>query len=127
MPGGFQDLVEDLFGAIDAVSFRKMFGGVGIFRDGVMFALIADDTLYLKADETTRGRYEAEGCAPFVYEGKGRVVSMGYWQVPERLYDDPDDFREWGLAAFEVAERARRKKPVKKRSARRGAGDRGPA
>lgn len=120
MPGGFQDFVEELFGSIDAVSFRKMFGGVGIFRDGVMFALIADDTLYMKADESTRDRFEAEGCGPFVYEGKGRSVSMGYWRLPERLYDDPDEFRDWAISAFEVADRARQAKPKKKRSTQRG-------
>jgi DNA transformation protein len=111
MPSGFQDLLEDLFAPVGGVSFRRMFGGVGIFRQGIMFALIADDALYMKADETTARAYEAEGTGPFIYEGRGKSVAMPYWGLPERLYDEPEEFREWALASFGVAERAKGGKP----------------
>ena len=71
MAGGFQDLLAELFEPVGGVSFRKMFGGLGIFRQGMMFALVADDTLYLKADDDTAVAFKAEGCGPFVYDGKG--------------------------------------------------------
>lgn len=115
MAGGFQDLLRDLFDPVGGVSFKRMFGGVGIFRQGTMFALVADDTLYLKADETTRPAHEAEGCGPFVHESKRGSVATSYWQMPERLYDEPEAFREWALAAFSVAERAQLKKPRKRK------------
>jgi DNA transformation protein and related proteins len=114
MSSGFQDFLADLFEPLDGVSFRRMFGGIGIFREGLMFALVADDTLYLKADDATASDFKAEGCAPFVYDGKDRPVALQYWRLPERLYDDPDAFRQWALTAFAVAERARAKKPKRK-------------
>ena len=75
MANGFQDLLVELFEQIGGVSFRKMFGGVGIFRQGIMFALVADDTLYLKADDASSISFNAEGCGPFVYDGKHRPTS----------------------------------------------------
>jgi DNA transformation protein len=114
MAGGFQDLLVELFGPVGGVSFRKMFGGLGIFRQGLMFALVDDDTLYLKVDDDTSIAFKAEGSGPFVYDGKGRPVAMQYWRLPERLYDEPDEFRQWALNAFAVAERAREQKPKRK-------------
>jgi len=117
---GFQDLLAELFESVGGVSFRRMFGGLGIFRQGLMFALVADDTLYLKADDDTAIAFKAEGCGPFVYDGKDRPVALQYWRLPERLYDDPDEFRQWALNAFAVAERARAEKPRRKpRTAKR--------
>jgi DNA transformation protein and related proteins len=120
MAVGFQDLLIELFEPVGSVSFRRMFRGLGIFRQGLMFALVADDTLYLKADDDTATAFKAEGCGPFIYDGKDRPVVMQYWRLPERLYDDPEEFRQWALNAFAVAERARAEKPKRKpRVARR--------
>ena len=69
-----------------------MFGGAGVYADGVMFAILVDDTLYLKADETSAEAFAAEGKGPFTYRPKGRAaVAMSYWEIPERLLDDPDE------------------------------------
>ena len=104
---GFRDFVQDQLSGLGPVSIRPMFGGAGVYADGVMFALIAFDMLYFKADETTKARFEQEGCAPFTYEGKGKPVRMSYWQVPERLFEDPDDMRDWAHEALLVARRSR--------------------
>lgn len=117
MASGFQAFLEELFEPVGGVSFRKMFGGLGVFRDGLMFALVADDVLYLKADRSSSVAFAAEGCGPFVYDGKHRPVAMQYWRLPERLYDDPDAFRQWALDAFAVAVAARAEKPGRKRGA----------
>ena len=112
MGGGIEAQMEELFAVVEGVSLRRMFGGLGMFRRGLMFALVADEVLYMKADEATSDAYEAEGCGQWVYDGKTRPVPMPYWRLPERLYDEPDEFRDWALAAFAVAERmAKPKKP----------------
>jgi DNA transformation protein len=114
MASGFQDFLAELFEPVGGVSFRKMFGGIGVFRQGLMFALVADDTLYLKTDENSETAFKAEGSGPFVYDGKGRPVTMQYWRLPERLYDEPEEFRQWALNAFAVADRAQGEKPKRK-------------
>ena len=114
MAGGFNELLEELFEPVRGVSLRRMFGGIGVFKDSVMFGLVDDDVLFLKADETTLERFEAEGSTPWIYQGRHRAnVSTSYWRVPERLYDKPEEFREWALAAFVVAERAKKPKAKK--------------
>ncbi len=105
----YKAFLEELFAGFGAVAIRNMFGGGGVYHDGVMFALIADDTLYLKVDENTQADFEAEDMKPFTYTGKGKPVSMSYWELPEALYDDPDSFAEWARKAFEVALKAKRK------------------
>lgn len=97
------DLAGELFGRMGTIAVRKMFGGGGIYCDGVMFALIADDVLYLKADRQLQPRFEAEGMGPFVYQGKSKPVAMSYWRMPERLLDDPDEALDWGRAALRAA------------------------
>lgn len=108
---GFVELLKDCMRGLGPVSVRRMFGGAGIYADGVMFGLIADDTLYLKADEETKCDFESEGLGPFVYEGGGRTIAMSYWRIPERLLDDPDEMVAWARTALGVAQRAAVAKP----------------
>lgn len=106
MASEFDTFLKDMFAPVGGVRFRRMFGGTGIFRDGLMIALVADDVLYFKADAKTIPAFEAEGCGPFVYDAKGKPVTMSYWRAPERLYDEPDAFAEWVETATSAARRA---------------------
>lgn len=117
------DHLAELFAPLGGVSIRRMFGGLGIFKGGLMFALVSDDVLYFKADEETLPRFETEGCGPFVFGSKRGQVETSYRMAPERLYDEPDDFSEWAREAFAVALRkqntkgARKEKPAAKKTA----------
>lgn len=108
------DLLEELFEPVRGVTVKRMFGGLGVFKDGLMFALVADDLLYFKADEKTSPLFEKEGFGQWVYDGHKRPVAIPYWRAPDRLYDEPDDFAEWARAAFEVARRTQKPKSGKK-------------
>ncbi|HEY1541534.1 MAG TPA: TfoX/Sxy family protein [Xanthobacteraceae bacterium] len=117
-----EDIVE-LFAAFGHVSVRRMFGGFGIYADGLMLALASDGVLYLKADEETSGAFTREGMSPFTYSAKGRGrTRLSYWRLPDRLYDDPDGLADWARAALEAARRARApKRATKKARKLRGA------
>jgi DNA transformation protein len=81
----YKAFVKDLLSGFRPISIRNMFSGAGIYADGVIFALIFDETLYLKADEPFSRDFAAEGKGPFTYERKGRPpVAMPYWEVPAR-------------------------------------------
>ena len=106
---GFADFVREQMMAVGPIALRRMFGGMGVFRDGLMFALIVDDVLYLKASEEGRAVFEAEGLKPFSYATKkGEHTLTSYWRAPERCLDDPDDMTIWARRAFEVALKAKR-------------------
>jgi DNA transformation protein len=114
--------LEDLFRPVGGVSMRQMFGGIGIWRDGLMFALVADDVLYFKSDAETDAWFEAEGCEPFRYAGaRRRVAVMSYRRAPDRVLDDPESFREVALAAAETSRRAGAAKRAKSVRSRRKA------
>ncbi|MBI1384939.1 MAG: hypothetical protein GC150_08530 [Rhizobiales bacterium] len=109
---GFREFVLEQLAVVGPVRARAMFGGAGIFSGDVMFALIAYDTLYLKADETLAPNFAAEGSEPFTYEGGGRTTQMSYWRCPERLFEDADEMRLWAGRSLSLALAAR--KPAKK-------------
>lgn len=103
------DYLKDLFEPFGAVNPRRMFGGTGVFHEGLMFALVADGTLYLKADEETVPLFEAAGSTPFVYQGKDKPVQLSYWSAPDDAADDPDVMKDWAERAFAAALKAKKK------------------
>ena len=99
--------ILDLLEAFEGVSARRMFGGTGLFRDGLMFGLVFDDTLYFKVDDGNRADYEARALPPFLYERKGKTIALGYRQAPEESLEDEAVLAEWARRAWEAALRAR--------------------
>jgi DNA transformation protein len=106
------EAVSELFAAFGPVSVRRMFGGAGVYADGIIIAIIAGGVIYLKADADTVPRFEAEGLGPFTYEARShKRAVMSYWRMPDRLYDDPDELAHWARDALAAARRAAGAKP----------------
>ena len=80
-----------------------MFGGAGIYRDGRMFALVADGEVFLKSDKSLEPRFLAAGCRKFVYEKDGKKIAMSYWSLPEAALDDAEALKDWAEATFQAA------------------------
>ena len=97
--------IEDAFSAFGPVRLRRMFGGTGIYSDGVMFALEAYGELYLKADPELAETYRALGGEPFVYNGKSKPVTMSYWRLPADIVEDRDAFADIARRAASAAHR----------------------
>jgi DNA transformation protein len=106
LSGGFSEYVVELLSALGAVQARRMFGGVALYCEGVMFALVADDVLYFKVDESNRGDFERAGTEPFRYEKGGRWVTLSYWRAPDEALDSSEQALPWARAAHAVALRA---------------------
>ncbi len=113
-----RDFLIDLFSDFGPVAIRRMFSGFGISADGTNFALALRGGLYFRADDQTIPRFEAEGSQPFQYQTRTKTVTVGsYWQLPERLYDDPEELTGWARAALAAAQRAAlRKRPKAERA-----------
>lgn len=106
----FRTYVLDQLGRVATdIRSRGMFGGVGIYAGELFFALIDDDTLYLKVDDSNRPDFEAAGMGPFRPFGEGGEV-MQYYEVPAELLDGGDELGSWVEKAIDVARRAKRKK-----------------
>jgi DNA transformation protein len=109
-----RDFLIDLFSAFGPVTIRRMFSGYGISADGTNFALALRAGLYFRADETTIPQFEAEGSKPFQYQTRAKTVTVNsYWQLPARLFDDPEELSHWAKAALAAAQRAALKKRPK--------------
>jgi DNA transformation protein and related proteins len=114
------ETIRDLFREFGPVDIRRMFGGVGVFVDGLMIALVTrDDAVYLKADDATIPAFRQEGLKPFSYATKaGKHTLTSYWRMPDRLYDDPEELARWARDARAVAQRktaaAARPRPAKR-------------
>ena len=113
--------LRDHFRRWAPVEIRRMFGGHGIFRDGTMFALIHDETVYLRSDAATLPAFAAAGMGPFRYRRNGRLVALGYHQAPPETLDDTELMGEWADRAFAAALRRAAPRPKAKRTARKNA------
>jgi DNA transformation protein and related proteins len=117
-----QDAIAEMFSAYGPIQLKRMFSGFGLYSEGVCFCLVLrGGEFYFKVDETSAPRFTAEGCKPFSYSQRksGKVVTVNsFWQMPERLYDDPDELADWTRQAVAVALRLQlAKSSRKKRSA----------
>ena len=105
------DRAADLFSAFGPVSIRRMFGGAGVYADGVMFALEARGTLYLKSDPATGWAFELEGCEAFSYRTRAsRRVITSYRRAPASALEEPEVMAVWARKALAVARGKRRAK-----------------
>ena len=108
----YEYVLHDVLGHLDGITGRKMFGGYGIYQDGVFFAIIAYDELYFIVGDSNRADYEERGSKPFVFENKaGKKTTMSYWQLPLEIMEDPLEIQTWIDKACTVHD----EKPTKKK------------
>jgi DNA transformation protein len=113
---------DDLFTEFGTIELRRFFGGEGICAGEIMIGMIFDERIYFKTDETTRNAFQAEKCKPFSFRKRstGETVVTGWFALPERLYDEPEELAKWARAALAVAAaspatRRKREKVLRKR------------
>ncbi len=103
-PADVQARIDDLFTSFGRVTVRRMFGGTGLFAGDTMLGLLdRDGVIYLKADAPLAVEFAREGSTQFTYRRQGRPTALGFWRLPERLYDDPDELADWGRKALACA------------------------
>ena len=119
---GFSDFIVELIVGFGPVGIKRMFGGAGVYRDGVGFGILDDDVFYLKADAAFGAELKAQGCKPWSYSiaKDGSVRDIAYWSLPDTAADDPDEAaalvrRSYAIAAKVAAAKAA--KPKKKPAA----------
>ena len=106
----FRDRVVAQLNQVAPVTARGMFGGYGLYLEGLMFGLIADNGLYFKVDDGNRNDFINAGMKPFVYDGKHRPIEMSYFRLPDNVFEDLAELHHWLEQAHGAAKRAKRKK-----------------
>jgi len=115
----FVEHVVETMRSLGAITAKQMFGGWGLYHDGVFFALIIEDALYLKADDGNRGEFESAGLESFVYVTKdGERIAMSYYQAPPEALDSPALMAPWARSGYAAALRARTAKKGSRRRSR---------
>ena len=112
---GFIEFVRDQLRPWGGVVARRMFSSQGLFRNGTMFALVHDDTLYFRTDARSVADFAAAGMAPFRYSRSGRVVALDYHAVPAAVLDEADRLAAWAETAYAAALRRAQARPRRKR------------
>ena len=114
-------LKELMRGVGIATTSRAMFGGHGLYADGVFFAIVDDDTLFLRVDDEIRAAFEALDCTPFEYATKeGMHQALSYLRAPDEALERPDAMGRWAKLSLGAALRAAaaKKKPARKKAKR---------
>ena len=107
----FFEFLREHLAPLGRISLRRMFGKAGVFCDGVMFAMVADGTLYFRIDDGNREAFkEAQSSPSLSYDKGGRKIDLAFWRAPERLFDEPDELVAWARTALAAARRVEAKK-----------------
>src|SRR4030081_4017916 len=102
----FAEFLREQLAPLGRLTMRRMFGKTGVFCDGVMLAMVRDNTLYFRVDDDNRAAFkEAEAFPRLNYEKQGRTIDLSFWRAPERLLDEPDELVAWARAALAAARR----------------------
>lgn len=110
------DHAAELLSSLGRVTQKRMFGGFGLYAEGVIIALVIFERVFLKTDEQTRPQFHAAACEPFVYEGaKGKQVSVNYFEPPAEAFDSIESMRPWARLAIEAGLRFANAKAAKTR------------
>jgi DNA transformation protein len=108
----FAEFLREQLSPLGPVTMRRMFGKTGVFCDGLMLGMVADDTLYFRVDEHNRGAFaEAAADPPLNYRKQGQTIDLAFWRAPERLFDEPEELVLWARAALAAAARVAAKRP----------------
>ena len=111
---GFVAHCLELLAAAGPARARRMFGGHGLYVDDLFIGIVIGDRLYLKADPASQPAFAAEGCEPFMYDGGGKRVSLGYWSAPPEAMESPALMLPWARRAMQAALAARAAAPVRR-------------
>src|SRR6185295_17703930 len=118
----FAEFLREQLAPLGRLAMRRMFGKTGVFCDGLMFAMVTDDTLYFRVDDHNRTAFkEAQSFPPLSYEKQGSSIDLAFWRAPERLFDEPDELVTWAREAVAAARRvaAKRERAAPKRTSKR--------
>ena len=102
----FIEFLHEVFESFGPIQAKRMFGGYGIYHDGLMFGLVIDNQLYLKSDAENLAFFEAQGLGPFIYNMKGKAVQLSYHQAPEAMLDERELAAQWAGRSWDAALRA---------------------
>jgi DNA transformation protein len=107
----FGEFLREQLAPLGHLTLRRMFGKTGVFCDGLMFAMVTEDTLYFRVDDHNRAAFkEAQSFPPLNYEKKGETIDLAFWRAPERLFDEPDELLAWAQIAVGAARRVAAKR-----------------
>ncbi len=109
----FTDYLSELFSDFGQVKARKMFGGYGIYLEEIMFGLVVEDCLYLKADASNVDQFEARNLCPFFYHKAGKPIKLSYYQAPSEILDDPEEAAIWARRSYAISMSTRKTKRKK--------------
>ena len=110
--------LKALFEPFGSIIVKRMFGGSGIYADGLCFAVESGGEVFLKTDSLSRADFSAADSAPFTYMAKGKSRPTSYWSLPTAAHEDDDELRRWAGMGLEAARRSATAKaqPKNKRS-----------
>jgi DNA transformation protein len=108
---GFYEYVMEMFTQVGGITGRKMFGGYGVYQDGVCFALISGSKLYMKVTDLNQKDYEAAGSKQFSYEMKnGKHTMVSFWELPSDILEDRSELPGWIEKAVQAAKESKKEK-----------------
>jgi DNA transformation protein and related proteins len=112
------EALKELFKPFGEVAVKRMFGGAGVYAEGLCFAIESGGNVFLKVDALSQADFTAAGSSPFIYVARGKPMPTSFWRLPAIAHEQADELRRWASLGLEAARRAaearaKAKKPPK--------------
>lgn len=101
--------IQERFSKISGISYKKMFSGMGVYKNGVIFGMVIDGELYFKVDDSNREEFESSGASPFSYQSRGKEVTTSYWRLPEEILENKEELNDWINVSYSISLKNRKK------------------
>jgi DNA transformation protein len=103
----YANFILDLFADYGSITLRAMFGGYGVYKNSVIFALVADDEIYFKVNKDNMHQYVTRGSEAFSYERKGKIIKMSYWKLPIEILESSEELKNWIDQSYQISLKAK--------------------
>jgi len=103
----YLEFVLEQFENFGEITYKKMFGGVGFYKEDIMFGGLMGGTLHLKVNDETRSEFEAAGMTPFFHHKKSKG-NANYYEVPVEIVEDRDALSIWATKAYQIAKKLKK-------------------
>src|SRR5271165_3776006 len=115
------DGLKELFAPFGEVAVKRMFGGYGVYAEGLCFAVESGGEVFLKVDARSQPDFSAASSSPFIYLARGKPMTTSYWRLPAQAHDEADELIRWAALGLEAARRAAEAKAKPRAGARKQA------
>lgn len=99
---------QEYLAPLGDVGYRSQFGGYSLTVGDVVFAMVSEGELYLRACEESETYFAKKSAPALIYSKRGKPITLNYYLVDDELWQDKDKLLQLSTNALMTARRQKR-------------------